>query len=111
MNACQWLIGHSVLRYRESPGSGGAFSPAWRQRWQWPARQHCQTNPSEGRSSVSAEQRENLEAVLRQSAFPAVAARMLLGYKHRPPAGGQGSRFRTPLVTPLGERHMFKEGD
>src|ERR1700684_3159995 len=28
-------------------------------------------NPTEGRSSVSAEQRENLEAILRQSAFPA----------------------------------------
>ena len=29
------------------------------------------TNPTEGRSSVSTEQRENLEAILRQSAFPA----------------------------------------
>src|SRR2546423_6604133 len=28
------------------------------------------TNPTEGRSSVSAEQRENLDAILRQSAFP-----------------------------------------
>ena len=27
--------------------------------------------PTEGRSSVSTEQRENLEAILRQSAFPA----------------------------------------
>jgi epsilon-lactone hydrolase len=36
-----------------------------------PARERCQTNPTEGRSSVSTEQRENLEAVLRQSAFPA----------------------------------------
>ena len=27
--------------------------------------------PTEGRSSVSAEQRENLDAILRQSAFPA----------------------------------------
>ena len=35
------------------------------------ARERCQTNPTEGRSSVSTEQRENLEAVLRQSAFPA----------------------------------------
>src|SRR6202023_2455307 len=30
-----------------------------------------QTNPHRRRSSVSAEQRENLEAILRQSAFPA----------------------------------------
>src|SRR5205809_4378559 len=29
------------------------------------------TNPTEGRSSVSTEQQENLEAILRQSAFPA----------------------------------------
>src|SRR6266516_2641367 len=35
-----------------------------------PVRERCQTNPTEGRSSVSTEQRENLEAVLRQSAFP-----------------------------------------
>jgi epsilon-lactone hydrolase len=36
-----------------------------------PAPERCQTNPTEGRSSVSTEQRENLEAILRQSAFPA----------------------------------------
>jgi acetyl esterase/lipase len=30
----------------------------------------CRTIPTKGRSSVSAEQRENLEAILRQSAFP-----------------------------------------
>jgi acetyl esterase/lipase len=30
----------------------------------------CQTKPTEGRSSVSAEQRETVEAILRQSAFP-----------------------------------------
>ena len=35
-----------------------------------PAWERCQTNPTKGRSSVSTEQRENLEAVLRQSAFP-----------------------------------------
>src|SRR5215211_9120145 len=35
-----------------------------------PARERCQPTPTEGRSSVSTEQRENLEAVLRQSAFP-----------------------------------------
>jgi len=35
-----------------------------------PARERCQTNLTEGRYSVSTEQRENLEAVLRQSAFP-----------------------------------------
>src|SRR6266446_3829184 len=35
-----------------------------------PARERCQTSPTEGRSSVSTEQRENLEAILRQSAFP-----------------------------------------
>src|SRR5712675_1647381 len=36
-----------------------------------PARERCTTNPSEGRSSMSTQQRENLEAILRQSAFPA----------------------------------------
>src|SRR6266516_6973581 len=35
-----------------------------------PVRERCQTNPTEGRSSVSTEQRDNLEAILRQSAFP-----------------------------------------
>jgi monoterpene epsilon-lactone hydrolase len=35
-----------------------------------PARERCQPTPAEGRSSVSTEQRENLEAVLRQLAFP-----------------------------------------
>jgi monoterpene epsilon-lactone hydrolase len=30
----------------------------------------CQTNPTEGRSSVSIEQRETLDAILRQGAFP-----------------------------------------
>src|SRR6266704_166405 len=54
------------------PGSG---PPPGREFQQWidmgePARERCQTNPTEGRSSVSTEQRENLEAVLRQSAFP-----------------------------------------
>ena len=33
-----------------------------------PARQRC---PTEGRSSVSTEQKQNLDAILRQSAFPA----------------------------------------
>jgi monoterpene epsilon-lactone hydrolase len=60
--------------------AGGGRPPEW-----WPASrqeisaadrhgpaslERCQTNPTEGRSSVSTEQRENLEAVLRQSAFP-----------------------------------------
>ena len=36
-----------------------------------PARERCQASPTEGRSSVSTEQRENLDATLRQSAFPA----------------------------------------
>jgi len=36
-----------------------------------PARERCQSNPTEGRSSVSTDQRENLDAILRQSAFPA----------------------------------------
>jgi epsilon-lactone hydrolase len=38
-----------------------------------PARERCpaQLTPAEGRSSVSTEQKENLEAILRQSAFPA----------------------------------------
>jgi monoterpene epsilon-lactone hydrolase len=31
----------------------------------------CQTDPTEGRSSVSTEQQETLDAILRQSAFPA----------------------------------------
>jgi len=33
--------------------------------------ERCQTNPAEGTSSVSTEQRETLDAILRQSAFPA----------------------------------------
>jgi hypothetical protein len=33
------------------------------------ARERCQTNPAKSRSRVSTEQRENLEAILRQSAF------------------------------------------
>jgi monoterpene epsilon-lactone hydrolase len=32
--------------------------------------ERCQTNPTEGRSSVSTEQQETLDAILRQSAFP-----------------------------------------
>src|SRR5258708_2359039 len=32
--------------------------------------ERCQTSPTEGRSSVSTEQRETLDAILRQSAFP-----------------------------------------
>src|SRR3954462_10710978 len=32
--------------------------------------ERCRTNPTEGRSSVSTEQRETLDAILRQSAFP-----------------------------------------
>src|SRR5258708_21491547 len=35
-----------------------------------PAWERCLANPIEGRSSVSTEQRENLDAILRQSAFP-----------------------------------------
>ena len=35
-----------------------------------PARGHCQPAPTEGRSYVSTEQAQNLEAILRQSAFP-----------------------------------------
>ena len=70
IQACPWSIGSAVLRWRESPGLGDACSPAWRQRWQWPARERCQTDPAEWRSCVSTEQRENLEAILRQSAFP-----------------------------------------
>src|ERR1022692_3724575 len=35
-----------------------------------PACERCPTNPNQGRSCVSTEQAENLEAVLRQSAFP-----------------------------------------
>jgi epsilon-lactone hydrolase len=36
-----------------------------------PAWERSRTNPTDGRSSVSTEQAENLEAILRQSAFPA----------------------------------------
>jgi hypothetical protein len=35
-----WAIGSAVLRSRESPGSGDASSPAWRQNSQWPASRH-----------------------------------------------------------------------
>jgi hypothetical protein len=35
-----------------------------------PAEERCQPTPTEGRSCVSTEQRENLEAFLRQAAFP-----------------------------------------
>jgi epsilon-lactone hydrolase len=35
-----------------------------------PAWERCPANPAEGRSSVSTEQRENLDAILRQSALP-----------------------------------------
>src|SRR6266699_6476960 len=35
-----------------------------------PAGERCPASPTEGRSSVSTEQRENLDAILRQSAFP-----------------------------------------
>ena len=75
------------VRSRESPGSDDASSSSWRQAWQWPASRQgisaagstwasppgsaAQPTPTEGRSSVSTEQRENLEAILRQSAFPA----------------------------------------
>src|SRR6266702_2533742 len=36
-----------------------------------PAGERCPASPTEGRSSVSTEQKENLDAILRQSAFPA----------------------------------------
>src|SRR5258708_23564114 len=36
-----------------------------------PAWERCPANPTEGRSSVSTEQKETLDAILRQSAFPA----------------------------------------
>jgi monoterpene epsilon-lactone hydrolase len=36
-----------------------------------PAREHCRANSNRRETSVSTEQRENLEAILRQSAFPA----------------------------------------
>ena len=36
-----------------------------------PAWERCPANPTEGRSSVSTEQKEDLDAILRQSAFPA----------------------------------------
>ena len=76
-----------ALRSRESPGSGDASSPAWRQCLalaRLPAGTSPQRidmgeppgsaagpTPTDGRSCVSTEQRENLEAILRQSAFPA----------------------------------------
>src|ERR1700722_14124819 len=49
------------------PGRGFGTGP----RWASPAGCAAQPAPTEGRSSVSTEQRENLEAILRQSAFPA----------------------------------------
>ena len=36
-----------------------------------PAWERCPASPTEGRSSVSTEQKETLDAILRQSAFPA----------------------------------------
>src|SRR5579863_9564340 len=36
-----------------------------------PVWERCPADPTEGRSSVSTEQKENLDAILRQSAFPA----------------------------------------
>src|SRR4029077_16045257 len=55
------------------PGSGqppgrdfGTGSP-----WASPPGSAAQPTPTQGRSSVSTEQKENLEAILRQSAFPA----------------------------------------
>src|SRR6266851_3212836 len=39
--------------------------------WASPPGGAAEPTPTEGRSSVSTEQRENLDAVLRQSAFPA----------------------------------------
>jgi hypothetical protein len=33
MHGCPREIGSAVLRSRESPGSGDASSPAWRQAW------------------------------------------------------------------------------
>jgi epsilon-lactone hydrolase len=38
-----------------------------------PAWERCAANPTEGRTSVSTQQRENLDAILRQSAIPADA--------------------------------------
>ena len=42
--------------------SGDIGEPAW---------QRCHVNPTEGSSSVSTEQQQALDAILRQSAFPA----------------------------------------
>src|SRR5260370_34160875 len=39
--------------------------------WASPPGSAAKPTPAEGRSSVSTEQRENLDAILRQSAFPA----------------------------------------
>jgi hypothetical protein len=36
MHGCRRKIGSAVLRSRESPGSGDASSPAWRQALEWP---------------------------------------------------------------------------
>ena len=82
--ARQWAMNGNTSR--ESPGSGDASSPAWRQAWWGPgpdaeqSRQRidrgepawrCRANSNRREILVSAEQRENLEAILRQSAFPA----------------------------------------
>src|SRR5450755_5071433 len=55
------------------PGSGSPPGRKFQQRIDMGerARERCQTNPTEGRPSVSTEQQENLDAILRQSAFPA----------------------------------------
>src|ERR1039457_873458 len=56
-------------------GNAGSGPPPGREFQQWidmgePSGSAAKPTPTEGESSVSTEQRENLEAVLRQSAFP-----------------------------------------
>ncbi len=50
--------GDNARTVSESPRSGDASSPAWRQTWQWPACRQ-EPDPTDGRSSVRTEQRRD----------------------------------------------------
>jgi epsilon-lactone hydrolase len=87
-STCTAVGGRSVLRCpgpanHQDPvttshlpgGKPGSGPPPGRKVQQWidrgePARERCRANSTRRETSVSTEQRENLEAILRQSAFP-----------------------------------------